>query len=291
MNPTADVLAMDERTYRNWAEQTKGATFTWTAEAAARLVPARKSVGTVAVIPLSGFLSQKPSLFSMLFGGTSVQAFAQEVVAALGDQSIGAVVLDVDSPGGEVFGVTEAATAIRAARGTKPLVAVANPIAASAAYWLASQADEVVVTPSGLAGSVGVFTVHQDVSKALEQQGVGVRFISYGRRKTEGNGAEPLSEDALAAIQARVDEAGRTFEADVAKGRGVSAAKVHSDFGEGGILTASQAVAAGAADRVATLDEVVSRLADGRRPKGGPRAYDATELRARALLAGVKIDS
>jgi signal peptide peptidase SppA len=291
MNATADVLAMDERTYRLWSEQTKGAIFTWTSEAAARLIPARKSVGSVAVIPLSGFLSQKPSLFSMLFGGTSVEAFAREVVAALGDQSIGAVVLDVDSPGGEVFGVTEAATAIRAARGTKPLVAVANPIAASAAYWLASQADEVVVTPSGLAGSVGVFTVHQDVSKALEQQGVGVRFISYGRRKTEGNPVEPLSEDALASIQVRVDEAGRTFEADVAKGRGVSVAKVHSDFGEGGILTASQAVAAGAADRVATLEEVVGRLVDGRRPKGSARAYDAKLAEYLAFEAGVKIDS
>jgi len=288
MNATADVLAMDERTYRLWSEQTKGAIFTWTSEAAARLIPARKSVGSVAVIPLSGFLSQKPSLFSMLFGGTSVEAFAREVVAALGDQSIGAVVLDVDSPGGEVFGVTEAATAIRAARGTKPLVAVANPIAASAAYWLAAQADEVVVTPSGLAGSVGVFTVHQDVSKALEQQGVGVRFISYGRRKTEGNPVEPLSEDALASIQARVDEAGRTFEADVAKGRGVSVAKVHSDFGEGGILTASQAVAAGAADRVATLDEVVGRLVGGRKPKGGFRAYDAKMAEFMAFEAGIR---
>jgi len=289
MNPWADVLAMDERTYRQWAEQAKGAVFTRTVEAAVRLIPARKSVGAVAVIPLSGFLTQKPSLFSMLFGGTSVQAFAQEVVAALGDPSVGAVIMVIDSPGGEVFGVTEAATAIRNARGSKPLVAVADPIAASAAYWLAAQADEVVVTPSGIVGSVGVFTVHVDQSKALEREGLAVTFISYGERKTEGNPAEPLSEAALSAVQARVDEAGQQFEADVAKGRKISAAKVHADYGRGGILTASQALAAGVVDRIGTLDEVVAKAANGYRPKTATRAHDETELRARAVLAGIEV--
>ena len=277
MNPLTDVLAMDERTYRMWskaAEEMSAGTPEALMLSAARLIPARRSSGSVAVIPLSGFLTQKATMFSMLFGGTSVQAFAREVVAAMADSSVTAVVMDVDSPGGEVFGVTEAAGQIRAARGTKPLVAVANPMAASAAYWLASQADEVVVTPSGVAGSVGVFSTHLDESKALEQAGLAVKFISYGRRKVEGNSAEPLSEDALASIQARVDDAGRQFEADVAKGRRVSAAKVHSDFGEGGLLTASQAVESGAVDLVATLDEVVAQLVDGRKPKGGARAEE-----------------
>jgi len=277
MNPLTDVLAMDERTYRMWskaAEEMSAGTPEALMLSAARLIPARRSSGSVAVIPLSGFLTQKATMFSMLFGGTSVQAFAREVATAMADPSVTAVVMDVDSPGGEVFGVTEAAGQIRAARGTKPLVAVANPMAASAAYWLASQADEVVVTPSGVAGSVGVFSTHLDESKALEQAGLAVKFISYGRRKVEGNSAEPLSEDALASIQARVDDAGRQFEADVAKGRRVSAAKVHSDFGEGGLLTASQAVESGAVDLVATLDEVVAQLVDGRKPKGGARAEE-----------------
>lgn len=289
MNPLADVLAMDERTYRLWAEQAKGSTFSLTPEAAARLIPARRSVGNVAVIPLSGFLTQKPSIFSFLFGGTSVREFAREVVAALADPSIGAVVMDVDSPGGEVFGVPEAALQIRAARGTKPLMAVANPIAASAAYWLAAQADEVAVTPSGLAGSIGVFAVHVDESKALEQAGLAVTLISYGRRKTEGASTVPLSEDAMASIQARVDAFGRMFEGDVAKGRRVSAGKVSSDFGEGAVMTAEESVTAGLADRVATLDEVVGKVAGGYRPKGVARAADPAELRFRARLAGIEV--
>jgi len=289
MNPLADVLAMDERTYRLWAEQTKGAVFTWTAEAAARLIPAKRSVGSVAVIPLSGFLTQKPSLFSMLFGGSSVREFAREVVTALADPSVGAVVMDVDSPGGEVFGVPEAALAIRSARGTKPLMAVANPIAASAAYWLAAQADEMAVTPSGLAGSIGVFATHVDESKALEQAGLAVTFISYGRRKTEGASTAPLSEDALATIQARVDAFGRMFEADVAKGRRVSAGKVAKDFGEGAVMTAEESVKAGLADRVATLDEVVAKVANGYRPAGVARAYDEKLAEYLAFEVGVKI--
>jgi signal peptide peptidase SppA len=290
MDIRSDVLAMDERTYRLWADAARGATFTWTAEAAARLIPARKSVGNVAVVPLTGFLSQKPTLFSMLFGGTSVQAFAREVVSALADPSVGAVVMDVDSPGGEVHGLPEAAAQIRAARGSKPLVAVANPIAASAAYWLSSQADEFAVTPSALAGSIGVFAAHVDESKALEAAGLGVTLVSYGRRKTEGASTAPLSEDALAAIQARVDAFGRMFEADVAKGRKVSAAKVHADFGEGGIMTADESVKSGLADRVATLDEVIARLAAGYKTLGGSeRAHDAAEVRFRARLAGIEV--
>jgi signal peptide peptidase SppA len=288
MNLTADLLAMDKRTYRLWAEQANKSTLVPSMEAATKLIPAKRSVGSVAVVPLTGFLTQKPSLFSLIFGGTSVQAFAREVIAALADPSVGAVVMDVDSPGGEVFGVTEAATAIREARGTKPLIAVANPMAASAAYWLASQADEIVATPSGLVGSVGVFTTHVDQSKALEQQGLTVTFISYGDRKTEGNPAEPLSEEAFSSVQARVDETGRQFEADVAKGRKVTAARVHEDYGKGGILTASQALAAGVVDRVGTLDEVVAKMANGYKPKGA-RAHDEVEMRARAILGGLEV--
>lgn len=287
----SDVLAMDERTYRAWVEQAKGQTIAARPEAAARLIPARKSVGNVAIVPLSGFITAKPeqSLFSMLFGGTSALAFAREVVSSLNDPSIGAVVMDVDSPGGDAVGMTEAATAIRNARGQKPLVAVANSIATSAAYWLASQAHELVVTPSALVGSIGVFSAHVDQSKALESEGLKVTFISSARRKTEGNSAEPLSDEAAAGMQARVDYFHGLFVADVAKGRKVSASKVSSDYGEGAVLTADAAVKAGLADRIATLDEVVSSLAGGYRPARMPaRAYDEAAGRFMARLAGLK---
>src|SRR5207237_10294998 len=110
----------------------------------------------------------------------------------------------------------------RAARGAKPITAAVNTMAASAAYWLASQADEVVITPSGLAGSIGVYLVHEDWSAANAQMGIDVTYISAGRFKTEANPDEPLSEDAKAALQAEVDDLYSLFVTDVATGRNPS---------------------------------------------------------------------
>lgn len=260
-------------------------------EAQAKLVPGRKSVGDVAVLRIGGFIAQKPSLFSMLFGGTSTEALVRELSAVMNDGSIGAVVLDVDSPGGEVFGLEEAAGAIRAMRGTKPLFAVANPLAASAAYYLASQASDVAVTPSGLVGSIGVIAHHVDESSRIERAGLRVTQVTYGRRKGEESSVGPLSDEARASIQARVDTYGRKFEADVAKGRRVSVDKVRSQFGEGALMTADDAKGVGLVDRVATLDEVIYAAARGLKPAAqAVRAFDPGALAARAILAGVKLE-
>lgn len=292
----SEVLAIDEGRYLAWVEMAKNVKVTVeqlaAPEAVTKLIPARKSVGNVAVITLNGYLTQKPNLLSLLFGGTSVLGFTREVVAAVQDSSVGAVVVSADSPGGEVFGLMEAASVLRAVRGSKPIIAVADPLAASAAYWLASQADEVVSTPSGLTGSVGVIGVHVDQSKALEQMGIAVSLITYGRRKAEGAPEQPLSDEARAGIQERVDYYGRAFEADVAKGRRISVEKVRSDFGEGSVMVADKALKAGLVDRIDTLDEVVAQVARGYRPASMPplgpaRAYDPAELAFRARVAGL----
>lgn len=287
------MLAIEPETYRRWLDQIgeqAPIVETFTAEAAARLVPGRKSVGDIAVIRLSGFITQKPNLFSMLFGGTSSEAFAGEVASAMRDESIGAVVLHVDSPGGSVFGVPEAAATIRAAKGAKPLVAVADPFMASGAYQLASQADEVVASPSALVGGIGAFAIHVDESAAIEAAGLKVTEIAYGRRKVEESSLKALSDEAMASVQARVDYYGRLFEADVSKGRKVSIETVRSRYGEGSVFVAPAAKETGLVDRVATLEEVIAGLARGRRPPGGPRAFDSGALRGRAILAGVRLD-
>jgi capsid assembly protease len=287
------VLAIEPECYRRWREILAAhppdpalLERAHSQEAMVALAPGKKSVGDIAVIRLSGFVTQKPSLFAMLFGGTSSEMLAATVQVAMAEPSIGAVVLDVDSPGGEVFGVTEAAAMIRAARGPKPMVAVSNPFMASAAYWLASQADEVVATPSSMTGSIGIIATHVDESKALERIGLEVTEITYGRRKADESSSKPLTDEARAGIQARVDAFGQMFDADVAKGRKVSPATVRSKFGEGAIFMAQEAKAAGLVDRVGTLDEVLGQLASGRRPAA--RAdYDHVEMAARAALAGV----
>ncbi len=216
--------------------------------------PARapRTVGSVAVLPLYGVLFPKASLLGDMSGGTSLGRFRASFREAVASQVVSGIVLDVDSPGGLVDLVPETATEIRQARGRKPIVAVANTEAASAAYWIASQADELVVTPSGQVGSIGVFAAHNDISRAQDMAGVKTTLITAGRYKAEANPFEPLSEEARAAIQRTVDDYYRMFTLDVARGRSVPVEAVRQGYGEGRMLTAQAALTAGMVDRIAS---------------------------------------
>ena len=221
-----------------------------------------RSGGGIAVVPLKGVLMpQMGGLFALLFGGGGLQTFQTQFSDAALDPDVDAIVMDIDSPGGMVDQIPETADQIRAARAIKPVVAVANTQTASAAYWLASQADEIVVTPSGSIGSIGVYELHRDLSAAHEQAGIKPTLISAGRYKVEGNPYEPLGDEGRAAIQSDVDDYYRMFTAAVARGRGVSADDVRNGYGEGRSLHARQAVTAGIADRVGTLGDTVRRIA------------------------------
>lgn len=214
----------------------------------------------IAVIPVVGTLIPRGNMMTEMSGAASVQRLQAQFRTALSDPEVGSIVLDIDSPGGQVGGIEEFATEIYQARGQKRIVAVANTLAASAAYWLASAAGELVVTPSGEVGSIGVFALHQDVSAALDKLGVRMTLISAGKYKTEGNPFEPLGEEARAAAQTRVNDYYQMFSAAVARGRGVSQADVVSGFGEGRVVGADEAVRLGMADRVATIDQVINQL-------------------------------
>lgn len=217
----------------------------------------------VAVLPLHGVIMPKASMMTEMSGGTSVERFRAEFRQAMAAPDVSGIVIDVDSPGGMVDGVPEMAAEIRQARGTKPIVAIANTEAASAAYWLASQADQLVVTKSGRVGSIGVYTSHEDESVKSEQQGVKTTLISAGRFKTEGNPFEPLTDEARASLQGMVDDYYGMFVGDVSKGRRVAIDTVRSGFGEGRVVQARPALADGMVDRVATLDEVVNDMLMG----------------------------
>lgn len=221
--------------------------------------------GAVAVIPIHGVITPKATLFTEISGGTSMESLIGAVRAAAGNDNVSAIVLDVDSPGGLTDLVPEAAAELRAARSKKPLVAVANTDAGSAAYWLASQADRLLVTPSGMAGSIGVFAAHDDISAMQEMLGIKTTFVKAGKFKTEGNPYEPLSAEARDAIQRVVDEFYGMFTSDVAKGRGVPVADVRSGFGEGRMVTAKEAVRLGMADQVGTLEDAIAAAASARR--------------------------
>ena len=151
-------------------------------------------------------------------GGTSTERLGHQIDAAVNDDSIKTIILDIDSPGGSVAGVPEVADKIFKARDKKPVVAVANSMAASAAYWIGSAAQELVVIPSGMVGSIGVISAHTDVSKFEENQGFKTTLITAGKFKAEGNMFEPLGTEALESIQSVVDEYYDSFVSAVAPG-------------------------------------------------------------------------
>lgn len=234
---------------------------------------------SIAVLPLYGVVAQRANVGNISGpGATSTQRVGQALRAAVDDPSVRGIVLDIDSPGGSVFGVTELGDQIYQARAQKPVYAIANSVAASAAYWLGSQASQLFVTPSGEVGSIGVFAAHEDYSKALEAKGVKRTLISAGPYKTEGNSGEPLSDDARAFIQSRIDDYYGQFVRAVARGRGTNVAAVREGYGGGRTLGAKDAASAGMVDGVATFDDVVRKLIADTKPKGMTRA--AIERRA-----------
>lgn len=240
--------------------------------AAARQTPTSR--GAVAVIPIRGVIAHRISGMEDSSGGTSCEkigAMIDQVVT----EGIGTIVYDFDTPGGTVPGIQELAAKMFALRGQVKQIGQINSLAASAGYWLAAQCDERICMPSGAAGSIGVYTAHEDLSKALEKEGISVELISAGKYKVEGSPFGPLSPEARAAKQATVDAAYAQFTADVARGLGVSAKDVRNGYGEGRVLSAKDAKAAGLIDKIATMDETLGRLV-GRQAAtgGGMRAED-----------------
>lgn len=250
--------------------------------------------GAVAVLPLYGMIAHRAAMVNQVSGprGTSVEAFGQMFRAALANPDVGAILIDVDSPGGSVTGVPELAKMIADARGQKPIVAIANGMMASAAYWIGSAADEVVITPSGEAGSIGVYTVHEDLSGMLAAKGVKVEVVKAGRFKAEGHPAAPLSDEAREALQARVDEVYDSFTNTVAAHRGVTGSDVRNGYGEGRVLSAKAAVKAGLADKVATFDDTLVRVARmAQRSTRAASTPPASGRRADALRHELTLDT
>jgi signal peptide peptidase SppA len=229
-----------------------------------RARPSKEKKISVAWLPLYGPISQKPDGWMELFGGTSTEEFGAVFDSMVADSSISAVLIEVDSPGGSVYGVHELSEKIFNARGKKPVIAAVNSLAASAAYHIASAADEIIVTPSGEVGSVGVFAMHTDVSEHEKQMGVRRTFVKAGKYKVEGNPYEPLESEAQKAMQSRVNEYYDVMTSDIGKNRGVTQLDVKRHFAEGRVVGAEDAIGRGMADQVGTLESVIKRLSTKR---------------------------
>jgi len=221
--------------------------------------PEQAAEVTIGVLPIVGVIAQRVGDW---YGDTWTDRLSERFDELVESDKVAGIVLDVDSPGGIVSGTPELAERIFRARGQKPISAVANSFMASAGYWIGSAADEVVMTPSAEAGSIGVLSAHVDYSAALEQEGIKVTFVHAGQYKVEGNPYEPLEQEARDEIQRAVDYYYDLFTRAVGKFRGMTPRQVKSDLGKGRVMRAKQAVESGMADRIATLGEVIQGMAE-----------------------------
>ncbi|MCP1376037.1 S49 family peptidase [Dyella lutea] len=214
--------------------------------------------GPVAVIPVHGTLVQKLGTLRPFSGMTGYDGIRQAFLTALNDQAVEAIVLDVDSPGGEVSGCFDLVDTIYAGRGTKPIQAILTESAYSGAYAIASAADRIYVPRTGGVGSIGVICMHVDFSKALTSAGVQVTFITYGDRKADGHPEIPLSAEALERFQADIDTMGELFVETVARNRNIAASKVRDT--QAVTYLGAAGVAQGLADAVAAPDAAFRAL-------------------------------
>ncbi|MBA0014137.1 MAG: S49 family peptidase [Nitrosospira sp.] len=240
----------------------------------ARRQATQVNAGGIAVLPLYGIVTQRGNMVEDVSGpgSTSTQQFAFSLRQALADESVSQILIDIDSPGGSVYGVAELADEITSAQGQKPVIAIANSLAASAAYWIGACAAEFYVTPGGEVGSIGVWQAHQDYSRAMDDAGVTTTLISAGKFKVEGNPYAPLSEEAHGFMQSRVDDYYAAFTKAVAKGRNVPVAQVRDSMGQGRVFGADAALSSHMVDGVATLDDVINKMRRAVRISSKPRA-------------------
>jgi capsid assembly protease len=215
--------------------------------------------GRVGIVPVVGSLINRGMSMGEDSGVTSYESIATQVTAAVRDKSVGMIMLDIDSPGGEAGGMFALAKLIREARQLKPIVALVNDMAASGAYGIASAANEIVVSPTSVSGHIGVVLLHLDQSKELEMMGRKPTLIFAGAHKVDGHQFGPLTDDVRMELQREVDGLYARFVETVALGRPkLSEAQVRAT--EARPYLGSDAIRAGLADRLGTFDETLADL-------------------------------
>lgn len=219
--------------------------------------PTRKDK-RLAVLTVGGFLSRGRSYY-----GTSTQQLRQELKQAAADPSVSGILLAVDSPGGTVAGTPELVAEVQAAKRKKPVWAHVSDLAASAAYWVASQADQVWANPTAIVGSVGTIVQVEDVSAALEKAGVKIHTFATGPLKATGKTGEPMTDERKAMIQALVDDSQTLFDAAVQSARGLTDAQL-AEVRKGGAYAPTQAKTLRLIDGIRPLEKTVQAMSAAR---------------------------
>lgn len=208
----------------------------------------------VAIIPVTGPLFRYANLFTMISGASSYELISRDFTAALENPQIKGIILDIDSPGGEVNGVSELSNMVFAARGKKPVVAYASGDAASGAYWIASAADKIVVSETSALGSIGVVGMYQGRS------GKSAEAVEIVSSQSPHKRLDPTTDDGRSRLQTRIDSMADVFIETIARNRNVSAENVQNHYGGGDVMIGAKAVSAGLADRVGSLEGLIAEL-------------------------------
>lgn len=212
----------------------------------------------IAVIPIYGTLVRRTQGLEAQSGLTSYAGIALALDTALADPNVAAILLDIDSPGGESSGVFDLADRIRAATAIKPVWAVANDMAFSAAYALGSAASRLIVSRTGGVGSIGVIAMHVDQSVKDQQDGIAYTAVFAGDRKNDLNPHAPISGEAHSFLQGEVNRIYDLFATTVAKHRGMGVNTIKST--QAALYFGTDAVASGLADDVGTLDDAIRQI-------------------------------
>lgn len=220
-----------------------------------RLKPYTMTEG-IAIIPIQGILVHGCTWWG--WNETDYASIRELIAAALDDPEVRAIVLLVNSPGGEVAGCFDLADWMFSVRGAKPIWAILDEYAFSAAYALASCADRIIVPRTGGTGSIGVISMHVDITAALEKFGIKVTTIQFGDRKSDSYPTTPLSDAARERFQSDVDLMGEMFVDLVARNRDLAASKVRGT--QAGCFLGELGVTAGLADEVLSPDEAFLSL-------------------------------
>lgn len=223
----------------------------------------------VAIIPVAGPIFRYANLFTEFSGATALSDFATNLAAARADSRVKSIMLEIDSPGGDVTGLTEAADMIAAVSAEKPTVAYVEGSAHSAAYWLASAASRVVLSPTATIGSLGAVVAMEDRTEARARDGVRrFRFVST---QTPNKLLDPTTDTGAAKVQALADRLASEFLAAAAKARGMDVPQLLEATDGGGIVVGADAVDAGLADQVMGFEATLALLASKELPRAGPK--------------------
>ncbi len=213
-----------------------------------------QNIARTAIIPIHGILTKKPGAFDEMLGMTSYEQIEEQITQALADSSIEKIILEIDSPGGEVNGIFDLADFIYSARGKKRIIAIANDDAYSAAYAIASSAEKVLVSRTSGVGSIGVIASHIDQSGFDEKCGIKYTTVFAGSRKNDLNPHEPITSESLESLQKEVDRLYEMFVQLIARNRGLSIEKIRST--EAGLYFGEKAVEIGLADGMTILSSI-----------------------------------